>query len=200
VSFDSMFRVATDFEPFPYQRTLAVEGGVLPQLLKVPTGAGKTAAVVMAWLWRRRFASDRVRMQTPRRLVYCLPRRVLVEQTYRSITGWLQKLHEEGLIDYHPEGGLGQLSNDQARSSGDDGGHISVHLLMGGDVDRDWDAFLEDDAIIVGTQDMLLSRALNRGYAMSKFRWPIQFGLLNNDCLWIMDEVQLMGAGVRFKG
>ncbi|MBF0530206.1 MAG: CRISPR-associated helicase/endonuclease Cas3, partial [Deltaproteobacteria bacterium] len=31
---------------------------------------------------------------------------------------------------------------------------------------------------------------------MSRFRWPIEFGLLNNDCLWVMDEVQLMGNGL----
>ena len=43
---------------------------------------------------------------------------------------------------------------------------------------------------------MLLSRALNRGYAASRFHWPIDFGLLNNDCLWVFDEPQLMGNGV----
>jgi CRISPR-associated endonuclease/helicase Cas3 len=43
---------------------------------------------------------------------------------------------------------------------------------------------------------MLLSRALNRGYAMSRYRWPMHFALLNNDCLWVMDETQLMGVGV----
>ena len=69
-------------------------------------------------------------------------------------------------------------------------------MLMGGDVDRDWDRYPERDTILIGTQDMLLSRALNRGYAMSRFRWPVQFGLLNNDCLWVMDEVQLMGSGL----
>jgi len=31
---------------------------------------------------------------------------------------------------------------------------------------------------------------------MSRFRWPVSLGLLNNDCLWVMDEVQLMGAGL----
>src|SRR3712207_4679430 len=43
---------------------------------------------------------------------------------------------------------------------------------------------------------MLLSRALNRGYAASRFHWPIDFGLLNNDCLWVFDEPQLMASGV----
>src|SRR5690606_2224802 len=46
------------------------------------------------------------------------------------------------------------------------------------------------------TQDMLLSRALNRGYGMARARWPMHFGLLNNDCLWAIDETQLMGAGL----
>ena len=40
---------------------------------------------------------------------------------------------------------------------------------------------------------MLLSRALNRGYGESRFIWPVSFGLLNNDCRWVFDEVQLMG-------
>jgi hypothetical protein len=43
---------------------------------------------------------------------------------------------------------------------------------------------------------MLLSRALNRGYGMSRYRWPMHFGLLNNDCLWVFDEIQLMGSGL----
>jgi CRISPR-associated endonuclease/helicase Cas3 len=50
--------------------------------------------------------------------------------------------------------------------------------------------------VLVGTQDQLLSRALNRGYAMSRFEWPVHFGLLNNDCRWLIDEVQLMGPGL----
>ena len=54
----------------------------------------------------------------------------------------------------------------------------------------------ERECILIGTQDMLLSRALNRGYAMSRFRWPVHFGLLNNDCLWVFDEIQLMGDGL----
>jgi CRISPR-associated endonuclease/helicase Cas3 len=47
-SFESFFRQATGHEPFPYQTRLALSPE-LPQLMDVPTGAGKTAAVVMAW-------------------------------------------------------------------------------------------------------------------------------------------------------
>ena len=31
---------------------------------------------------------------------------------------------------------------------------------------------------------------------MSRFRWPVHFALLNNDSMWVMDEVQLMGPGL----
>ena len=73
---------------------------------------------------------------------------------------------------------------------------IGLHVLMGREDAGEWDIHPERNAVLVGTQDMLLSRALNRGYGMSRYRWPMHFGLLNNDCLWVMDEVQLMGPGL----
>jgi len=43
---------------------------------------------------------------------------------------------------------------------------------------------------------MLLSRALNHGYVSPRARWPVDFGLLNHDALWVMDEVQLMDVAL----
>ena len=34
-------------------------------------------------------------------------------------------------------------------------------------------------------------------YGMSRYRWPMYFGLANNYYLWVLDEVQLMGPGLR---
>lgn len=154
------------YEPFSYQRHLAESGEPLPSLLEVPTGAGKTAAVIGAWLWRRLHNPSSV----GRRLVYCLPMRTLVEQT-RGVT----------------EQAIKVLGFE---------GRFAVHTLMGGDSGDGWDMQPERECVLIGTQDMLLSRALNRGYAMSRFRWPVHFGLLNNDCLWVFDEIQLMGDGL----
>lgn len=175
MDFASLFERATGFRPFPWQSELA-ESDPLPETVSVPTGMGKTAASVLGWLWRRRFAPEDIRRSTPRRLVYCLPMRVLAEQTQGAMEHWLDR--------------LGMLA-DQPGGNG-----IAVCLLMGGEVDSRWDLFPEGEAMIVGTQDMLLSRGLNRGYSMSRYRWPVHFGLLNNDALWVMDEVQLMGAGL----
>jgi len=198
MKFDEMFKRATGKEedPFDYQRKMA-EAEDFPSLLEAPTGMGKTAAAVLGWLWRRRFAGDEIRKTTPRRLVYCLPMRVLVEQTRDCAVMWLQRLDIlEGKAVLEEENGRQKLKEYDPWQGEDDPGKIRVHILMGGDVDRDWDMYPERDAILIGTQDMLLSRALNRGYAMSRYRWPVQFGLLNNDCMWVMDEVQLMGNGL----
>src|ERR1700722_13483700 len=81
--FTSIFRQATGTSsPLPYQKCLAL-ADTFPMLLDVPTGLGKTAAAILAWVWQRRFAEEAIRTTTPRRLVYCLPMRVLVEQTHR---------------------------------------------------------------------------------------------------------------------
>jgi CRISPR-associated endonuclease/helicase Cas3 len=171
VIFDEFFAMATGVAPFPYQQHLA-EAEAWPDTLEAPTGSGKTEALVLAWLWRRREAPEKVRASTPRRLAYCLPMRVLVEQTRDRVQRWLQAL---GLAE-----------------------SVGVHVLMGGEEPDagEWDLHPERDVILIGTQDMLLSRALNRGYAMGRSRWPLPFGLLNNDCQWVFDEVQLMGSGL----
>ncbi len=162
--YSTFFKQATGNEPYPYQARLAE--AEWPVVLRVPTGAGKTASVILSWLYRRETGSS----QPPTRLVFCLPMRVLVRQTVDNAKAWLKKL---GLSDKY-----------------------KVYELMGGfgKEEEEWELQPNEPAILVGTQDMLLSRALNRGYAMSRFRWSVPFGLLNNDCQWVFDEVQLMGV------
>ena len=187
-SFRSFFKAATGLrtDPHEYQANLA-ECGHLPDILAVPTGCGKTAAAVLSWAWRRRreCPDSDIRQRTPRRLVYCLPMRSLVEQVHDDIVkwfanlGWLQR-PQPSTVGYRPN-----WSSDE----------VPVFRLMGGEEAAEWEAQPEREAVLVGTQDMLLSRALNRGYAMKPYYWPISFGLVNVDALWILDEVQLMGTG-----
>jgi CRISPR-associated endonuclease/helicase Cas3 len=43
---------------------------------------------------------------------------------------------------------------------------------------------------------MILSRALMRGYAEPRSRWPVSFGLLHADAQWVFDETQLLGPAL----
>jgi CRISPR-associated endonuclease/helicase Cas3 len=95
ISYDDYFRIATgpgDRAPFPYQRRLALSNE-WPVMLDVPTGLGKTEAIVLAWLYRRQVDSQR----TPRRLVYMLPQRTLLEQTVRRTQRLLESLRARSL-------------------------------------------------------------------------------------------------------
>ena len=110
--------------------------------------------------------------ETPRWLVYTLPMRTLVDQTFERFIGWRQRL---GLAD-----------------------ELGVHRVMGGVSwsDHEWRLHPERDAVFVGTVDMLLSRALNRGFADGRWNWPISFGAFNSGCQWVFDETQLMDTAV----
>lgn len=198
--FDGFFQAATKkSSPYDYQRRVACgeRNGRLEaewlasgaecnsRSINIPTGLGKTAAVVLAWLWNRVAQPDATHRKTwPRRLVYCLPMRTLVEQTEREVRTWILRLARK-----HTKPRDGSELRWLAL-------HSPIILMGGEDADKEWDIHPERPAILIGTQDMLLSRALNRGYGMNRYRWPMHFGLLNNDCLWVMDETQLMGAGL----
>ena len=173
--FDRIFEAAlgSSAQPYRWQRALA-EDGDWPEVLIAPTGSGKTAGVTLAWVCHRLRRPE----STPRRLVWCLPMRTLVDQTNSEVRRWLGSLENEGL----DPGGVLPRADD-------------VHVLMGGVDSGRWVAAPERPAILVGTQDMLLSRALMRGYASSRAAWPMEFGVLHEDTQWVFDEVQLMGAG-----
>ncbi len=195
MNYHEFFQAATGWPPYEYQCRLACGPGASlgtaellrrgaqcrSQLIDIPTGLGKTAAVVLGWLWNRLAHPDSShRIQWPRRLAYCLPMRTLVEQTREEVAQWIRNLAE--ILPGNED--LQWLAAN------------SPIILMGGEEAVDWDMHPERPAILICTQDMLISRALNRGYGMSRYRWPMHFALLNNDCLWIMDEIQLMGVSV----
>lgn len=170
MNYTDFFRQALgrrEIGPFDWQIKVATQG--LPEVLPIPTGLGKTEGSVLAWAWRKIW----LKRDEPLHLVYCLPMRVLVHQTVERLTGCFARLKSN-------------LSFQE----------VPVYQLMGGAIDAEWACWPDHPWVLVGTQDQLLSRALNRGYGISRFEWPIHSGLLNQDCQWIVDEVQLMGPGL----
>src|SRR5262245_262574 len=125
MTFDVFFQSAAGVPPYEYQRTFATSPA-LPDLLEAPTGAGKTAAAVLGWLWRRRHGSPAQRAEAGRRLVFCLPMRTLVEQTKGAIEKWRTN--------------LGIPPDD-----------LHVATLLGGAISQTWDEHPDADAILIGT-------------------------------------------------
>lgn len=161
-TFERFFERATGAPPYGYQLRLARDG--LPSVVQAPTGAGKTG-IMLAWLWRRLHGTDPA--ATPRRLVYALPQRSLVEQVAAQAGGWLDRL---GLAD-----------------------QVAVHVVMGGAgaTQWRWRQQMHRPAIVIGTVDSLVSKALNRGYGIGRATYPVDFALVTNGAHWVIDEIQL---------
>ena len=105
--------------------------------------------------------------RTPRRLIYALPQRSLTEQVSGEVRRWLANL---GLTE-----------------------EVTLHVAMGArwETQGEWRDDLHKPAIVVGTADVLVSKALNRAFGMDRAIFPIDFALTTNGAHWVIDEVQL---------
>lgn len=160
--------------PFPWQRRLlgTLVGGDLPTALDLPTGLGKTSVIAL-WLLARAVGAP-----LPRRMVYVVDRRVVVDQATAEaerLRAWVAATAEvrDALA-------LGRRE-------------LPISTLRGQHVDnREW---LEDPsapAVVVGTVDMVGSRLLFSGYGVSSRMRPYQAGLLGRDTLLVLDEAHLV--------
>lgn len=170
--------------PFPWQLRLLrdflnPDGGV--HALDIPTGLGKTS-VMAIWLVARSLGANHL----PRRLVYVVDRRAVVDQATEvavALRAWV-----DGDPTIKEDLGLGAHS-------------LPISTLRGQHIDnREW---LDDPscpAIVVGTVDMVGSRLLFEGYGVSRKMRPYHAGLLGSDTLLVLDEAHLVPAFERLLG
>lgn len=167
--------LTTGESPFPWQLDLLdrFRREEVPRALDIPTGLGKTA-VMAIWLVAKCFGA-----RLPRRLVYVVDRRAVVDQATDVAIALRDFVDREA--DLKPQLDLTE------------GGALPISTLRGKFVDnRKW---LEDPAapaIIVGTVDMIGSRLLFEGYGVSRKMRPYQAGLLGADTLVVLDEAHLV--------
>ncbi|PYR39636.1 MAG: type I-U CRISPR-associated helicase/endonuclease Cas3, partial [Acidobacteria bacterium] len=172
--FCAQFEGLTGNTPFPWQQALFAElvENRIPRACDIPTGLGKTA-VMAIWLVARAH-----RAPLPRRLVYVVDRRAVVDQATDVANGLRACVDRDAKLKQAL--GLG------ARS-------LPISTLRGQYIDnKDW---LEDPAspaIIVGTVDMIGSRLLFEGYGTSRKMRPYHAGLLGADTLVVLDEAHLV--------
>ena len=175
LEFDRAFKTLTGHAPFPWQRALfeRFSAGELPPAVDIPTGLGKTAVMVI-WLLARAAGAS-----LPRRLVYVVDRRAVVDQATDFAETLRTQLNHADLE--HVRRAL-KLS----------GRSLPISTLRGQHVDnREWMDDPAAPAIIVGTVDMVGSRLLFEGYGVSRRMRPYQAGLMGCDSLVLLDEAHL---------
>jgi len=175
---DNFFRL-TGHSPMRWQHRLFDQfiDGKIPAALDLPTGLGKTS-VMAIWVLARALATEIALKAIPRRLVYVVDRRAVVDQA----TAEAEKLRTALEAD-------ARHLKEQLRLDGT----LPISTLRGAYADnREW---LDDPAapaIIVGTVDMIGSRLLFEGYGVSRKMRPYHAGLLGADTLVVLDEAHLV--------
>jgi CRISPR-associated endonuclease/helicase Cas3 len=179
-SFSDNFTSLTGYTPMRWQNRLFGQliNGEIPAALDLPTGLGKTS-VMAIWLVARALAGEDTLKAIPRRLVYIVDRRAVVDQATEEAEKLRQALNSNAA---HLNIRL-KLSR----------GTLPISTLRGAHVDnREWLDNPATLAIIVGTVDMIGSRLLFEGYGVSRKMRPYHAGLLGADTLIILDEAHLV--------
>ena len=180
--FPSFFHDIHDQNPFPWQQRLTREvlhKGTWPKVIDLPTGSGKTAVLDTAV-----FALAARPTHSPRRIVFVIDRRIVVDQVCERA----QRIRDRVKAGKTPV--LRRVKERLEALS--DGEPLGVAALRGGvPMDNDWTQRPDQPWVVVSTVDQFGSRLLFRGYGIKQTMRPIHAGLAGNDCLVILDEVHL---------
>lgn len=166
--FGVLFKELTTNAPLSWQDRLFRDHFVkndLPSAIDIPTGLGKTM-VMAIWLIARQFNPA-----LPRRLIYVVDRRTVVDQATDLATKLVKTCHDGGNSKCDPP---------------------VISTLRGQLADnREWSRDPSRPAIIIGTVDLIGSALLFSGYRSSFKRRPLEAGLLAQDSLLVLDEAHL---------
>jgi len=187
--FADFFEHVHQRQPFPWQARLAdqvLSEGRWPELLDLPTGVGKTSAIDVAL-----FGLSQRPDVFPRRILLVVDRRVVVDQGAehaRRIQATLMGATAGAAAAV--AGSLRTLFGGGAEEE-----PFTISVLRGGmPRDEAWTRRPDRPVVAFSTVDQVGSRLLFRGYGVSPRMAPVHAGLLGNDTLILLDEVQLSTA------
>lgn len=179
-----------EFSPFPWQKRLLDEvmKGGWPNQIALPTASGKTMCIDIAI-----FALALHPLQMPRRIFFCVDRRVIVDAAHEKAVFLAERLKDalqdksDSVIKLVAQrlaklAGEGSLKSEYTPP-------LKAFQLRGG-VYRDhaWADLPTVPLVVCTTVDQLGSRILFRGYGVSMRALPKHAGLVSQDSLVILDE------------
>jgi CRISPR-associated endonuclease/helicase Cas3 len=194
MSIETDFLALTGFSPLSWQKRLYATHfaeGRIPAAVDVPTGLGKTSVMAL-WLMARAHGAP-----LPRRLVYVVDRRAVVDQASDEAEKLRKALEGEAKHFDALEAAARVKAKEAAAALKErlrlGGRKLPISTLRGQSVDnQEWRDDPTVPAIVVGTVDMIGSRLLFSGYGVRPRMRPYHAGLLGADALIVLDESHLV--------
>lgn len=192
--FPAFFQELHQREPYDWQFRLAKQiiEGAWPGAIDLPTGSGKTSCLDIAvFALACQAALAKENRTAPRRIFFCVNRRVIVDEAYQRAVKIAAKI---AAADGSP-GVLGKVA-ESLRTLSTPGKSLAPPLdvleLRGGIYrDNRWARSVTQPTIVCTTIDQLGSRLLFRGYGISPNAAPIHAALIAYDSLIILDEAHI---------
>lgn len=193
--FAIFFEAVHGCRPFPWQQALVdrlAEDDCWPDVLDLPTGSGKTAALdVAVFHLALRFTEPR---RAALRMALVVDRRLVVDDAYtraRKIENALQRAGA-GKGDSNGFDPIVEVARRLTALAGTDAPPLVARRLRGGTpLEHDWARTPTQPTILCSTVDQVGSRLLFRGYGVSDRMKPVHAGLLGVHTLILLDEAHL---------
>lgn len=189
-SLPSRFEALTGHAPFPWQQALfeRLVAGDFPRNCAIPTGIGKTSAIAVWLLALATRAEAGTIRGFPRRLVYVVNRRTVVDQATGDVERWRKNLDEHpALADVRET--LRRLAVWPRPET------LAISTLRGQRADNgEWRLDPARPAVVIGTVDMVGSRLLFAGYRCGFRTKPLHAGFIGQDAWLVHDEAHLEPA------
>lgn len=182
------------YAPFPWQHRLFDEfvNGNIPNSIDLPTGTGKTSVLTIWLLALIARTRQNATSHFPRRLIWAVDRRVVVDQ----VEAEARALSAALIAPENAE--LAATLRGITVTNDDDESPLATSTLRGEHEDNQaWSKDPSRPAIIAGTVDMIGSRLLFSGYGVSWKSRPIHAALLAQDTLIVIDEAHLSDPFVK---
>ncbi len=194
IDFISCFKALTGLQesetPFPWQQKLFEElvQKNFRSTCDIPTGLGKTSVIAVWLLALAHHAGQGTIHDFPRRMVYVVNRRTVVDQSTGEVEHMREALDSDPSLKCVSEAlrSLAAVESDRI---------LAISTLRGQHADNsEWRHDPARPAVIVGTVDMIGSRLLFSGYGRGFKSRPLHAGFLGQDTLLIHDEAHLEPA------